>query len=107
MKDLAMRMVFFRRPKPKQFGYKPMYYDAEKEELVERRKELEGISAGDPRARLKADIRRKWKRDDQKNVSSTYSGVRIIIYLFIIVLSVYFIFFTDFIQGIFQIFGGK
>lgn len=101
-----MKLVFFKRPKPKPFNYRPLYYDPEKEALEERRKELGLIHDGDPRARLKAEIRRKWRRGGDEG-RSTYQGIRIIIYLFIIVLSVYFIFFTDFIQNLITIFGGN
>ena len=101
-----MKIVFFKRPKPRKFNYKPLYYDPVKEEMEERRKELEGISEGDPRARLKAEIRRKWRRNDEER-PSTNQGIRIIIYLLIIALSVYFIFFTDLIQNMFTIFGGN
>lgn len=103
---LIMKIVFFRRPKPKQFSYRPLYYDPEKEAREKRKKELGLIEEGDPRARLKSEIRRKWRRNDDTR-PSTYNGVRIIFYLLIIVLSVYFIFFTDFIQNLFKIFGGN
>lgn len=106
LNSYKMKIVFFKRPKPKQFNYKPMYYDPVKEEMEERRKELEGISEGDPRARLKAEMRRKWRNRDD-STPSTYKGISIIIYLLVVILSVYFIFFTDFIQNLISIFGGN
>jgi hypothetical protein len=101
-----MKLVFFKRAKPRQFNYKPIYYDPVKEELEERKKEIDAISGGDPRARLKAEIRRKWHHRDDSS-GTTYRGIRIIIYLFIAVLSIYFIFFTNFIENLFKVFGGQ
>jgi hypothetical protein len=101
-----MKLVFFRRQKPRGFNYKPIYYDPVKEELEERKKELDAISEGDPRARLKAEIRRKWHHRDDTG-GSTYKGVRIILYLFVAILSIYFIFFTNFIENLLRAFGGK
>jgi hypothetical protein len=102
-----MRLVFFKRHKPRRFDYKPIYYDPVQEELDERKKELDAISEGDPRARLKAEIRRKWHRRDEGTGSSTYKGIRIIVYFFIAILSIYYIFFTDLIENMFKIFGGR
>ena len=100
-----MSLFFTRRPKPRKYDYKPVYYDAEKEEMEERKKELEEIREGDPRARLKSEMRRKWhKRGENKDKSS--SAIRTIIYLTIFGLSVYLLFFTDFLKNLLSYFNG-
>lgn len=105
--DAYMALVFFRSPKPKRFEYKPLYYDQERDELEERKRELGLISEGDSQARLRAEIRRKWKRGAAKPRSSSASYLRTLIYLFIVVISVYVIFFTDLLKNIFFIFGAE
>jgi hypothetical protein len=100
-----MSLFFTRRPKPRKFDYRPVYYDAEKEELEERRKELEGIQEGDPKARLKSAMRRKWRRRDEEKDKSS-SAIRTIIYLIIFGLSVYLLFFTDFLKNLLSFFNG-
>ena len=62
-----MRIVFFKRPKPRQFDYKPIYWDEEKEKLEERRKRIEraGKEKTDEEIKedLKIEIDRKWRRN--------------------------------------------
>ena len=100
-----MSLFFTRRPKPRQYDYKPVYYDAEKEELEERKQELEGIREGDPKARLKSEMRRKWhRREGDRDKSS--SAIRTVIYLLIFGLSVYLLFFTDFLKNLLSFFNG-
>ena len=92
-----MRIVFLRRSKPKPFNYQPVYYDPIKEEAEKRKEELDLIGKGDPRARMKAEIRRKWHRDEG-NKSSRSSAIRTLIYIFIIASAIYLFFFTDFLE---------
>jgi len=97
-----MGLVFFNRPKPRRFDYKPVYYDQEKEELEERKKELGKLSEGDPHARLKADIRRRWHRGGERKTSERV--IRSIFYMLIIILATYFIFFTNVLQNLLSVF---
>ena len=87
-----MQIVFFRRPKPKQFDYKPRYYDEEKEKQEKRRRELEKAGSGDT-ASLRGEIERRWRIADRKNRAKA-KGVNVLIYLAIVALLVYFIFFV-------------
>jgi len=98
-----MGLVFFNRPKPRKFDYKPVYYDQEQDEMEERKKELGLLEKGDSHANLKADIRRKWKRGDSTE-TVTNKAIRSIIYMVILLLSAYLIFFTDFLKNIVSIF---
>lgn len=101
-----MPLVFFRRPKPRQFNYRPIYYDQEKEEIEERMKEIEAIRSGDPHARLKAEIRRKWQRGNS-NEDKRYNYMRYALYFVVFALSVYLLFFTDFLTRFLTIFLGN
>jgi hypothetical protein len=98
-----MKFVFFSRPKPRQFNYKPIYYDPAKEEAEVRRKSRSSLQAGDPREHLRSEIRRKWKIDrsetDKKN-----KLIRIVFYIIIAAFSIYIIFFTDLINKLVSLF---
>nr|NQU93234.1 hypothetical protein [Bacteroidota bacterium] len=87
-----MQIVFFKRPKPKQFDYKPRYYDEEKERIEKRRKELENAGKGDT-AFLKSEIDRRWHRIDRKNREKS-KRINLLVYLIIIAILLYFLFFV-------------
>jgi len=78
-----MRFIMFRTPQPKQFSYKPRYYDEEKERM-ERRKAEMGYE------------------------SKLSHGEGIIYYLFyavVILGGIYVIFFTGFVDKLVALFG--
>ncbi|OYT12815.1 MAG: hypothetical protein B6I19_08280 [Bacteroidetes bacterium 4572_114] len=85
-----MKIVFFKTPKPKQFDYKPRYYDEEKERKEKRRKEMEQSGQGDT-SFMRSEIDRRWRTIDRKNRNKA-RGINLLIYLAIIALLVYFIF---------------
>jgi hypothetical protein len=93
-----MKIVFFKRPKAKPFEYKPLYYDKEKDERKQRRREL-GLANNEveKRAMVKGELQRRWKGDDYKKEKEGQRK-RIIIYLILIGFVTYYIFFTDFLQ---------
>jgi hypothetical protein len=93
-----MKITFFSRARPRRFDYKPMYYDQEKEEAEERRKQIEKLGEGDAREKLRADIHRHW-RTERAYTDNSYKVIRTILYLFVIILAIYLIFFTDFINN--------
>jgi hypothetical protein len=92
-----MNIFFFKRPKPRPFNYKPIYYDPEKEEAENRKKALEGLQSNDPREKMRADIRRRWKID-RKAKDKKPQLIRFLFYIFIALFCVYLIFFTDFVD---------
>jgi len=93
-----MNIVFFKRARPRQFNYKPMYYDPEKEALEQRRREL-GLSPDmDRKERLRAEMHRKWTRGSKGPATS--SIIRIIMYAFLAFLVIYVVFFTDLIKNL-------
>lgn len=93
-----MKLVFFSRPKPKQFDYKPIYYDKEKDEREQRKKELGITDSEDHLDQLRARLSRKWRYERNQD-KKRYSEIRTIIYLLVVAMAVYLIFFTDFIRN--------
>jgi len=88
-----MKIVFFKTPKPKQFNYKPIYYDQEKEELEERKRQL-GIDTGDGKnPDLKSMIARNWRRRDRDPSRKKSSKISLFIFLIIIIFLLYVFFF--------------
>ncbi len=92
-----MKIVFFHTPKPKKFEYKPLYYDTEKEEREQRRKELglEGESS-DHKSFFRGELQKKWRNGGK--VNNKKSRLRSVIYLGILLMAIYYIFFTNFVQ---------
>jgi hypothetical protein len=92
-----MNIFFFKRPKPRPFNYKPIYYNPEKEEAEERKKALDALQDRDPREHMRAEIRRKWKVE-RKAADKKSDILRIFFYMFLAGFSIYLIFFTDFVD---------
>jgi predicted transcriptional regulator len=85
-----MKIVAFKVGKPKQFNYKPLFYNKEKEEMQERLKkysEPEQIEA----ERLRSKIKETWRLKDTRN--HQLSKRTLYIYLAGAILLIYFIFF--------------
>lgn len=87
-----MQIVFFSRPKPRQFEYKPRYYDEEKERREERRKALADAESG-VQTNLKRDIDMRWRRIDRRNRHKSKS-INLLVYLVIVAFLIYFLFFV-------------
>jgi hypothetical protein len=80
-----------------------MYYDPAKEEAEERRKTIGSLQSGDPRERLRAEIRRKWKVE--RNESEKKSQlIRIFFYILFTGFVVYIIFFTNLVNNLVSLF---
>jgi hypothetical protein len=98
-----MSFFFFKRPKPRQFNYKPLYYDPDKEEAEERKRTRNALQGNDPKERMRAEIRRRWKTDrtppDNRN-----NIIRILIYVIFSFFALYLIFFTDFVNKLVSLF---
>ena len=85
---------FFKIPKPRQFNYKPVFYDANKEELKEReqviKQELGLTDENDPRVSIRNRIRREYNR--KRNVGTDRkSSLRLVIIIMILLAIAYFI----------------
>lgn len=101
-----MRFVTFRTPKPKQFKYKPRYYDEDVDALEKRKAELGYDSKVSHHESLKLQMSKRWRKSDANYQRSPLS--RMITYLFVIVVivgGVYVIFFTEFVEKLIALFG--
>lgn len=98
-----MKIIFFKRPKTRQFNYKPLYYDPDQEEAKERQKLKDALNSTDPAERMRAQIRRRW-RTDQKEPSSGTNYVRIFIYIAFATFMIYFLFFTNIVDKLVSLF---
>jgi len=86
---------FFKLPKHKKFNYQPLYYDPEKEERAERKREIE-IELGVKReegGNYKPTIRRGSMRNyyRKNNKVRRQSNVRLVIIFVVLVLLAYLI----------------
>ena len=101
-----MRFTFFQTPKPKQFKYRPRYYDKDKEELERRKAELGYNSTLSHQETLRRQINKRWRRAIPETGTGSFS--RLLYYLFyavVIIGGVYVIFFTAFVDKLVAFFG--
>ncbi len=88
-----MKIVAFHTPKPRQFSYKPLYYDQRKEELEELKKKYSGEkseSGVSPDFREK--LRNSWRVKEKK--TGSISKITLLVYLVLVALIIYYIFFS-------------
>jgi len=101
-----MRFVTFRTPKPKQFKYKPRYFDEDIEALEKRKAELGYDSKVSHQESLKLQMSKRWRKSDSGYERSTISKMMTYLIIgFIIVGGIYLIFFTDFVEKLIALFG--
>jgi len=87
-----MKLIGIRTPKPRQYAYKPVFFDPEKEEQEKRKKELEDIGEYVPGSQLKERMRLKRTRiDDDLKKKSRRSSILITILLLAILLYIIFV----------------
>ncbi len=98
-----MIFTFFKRPKPRSFNYRPIYYDPVKEEAEERKKARDSMQSGDPGEHMRAEIRRRWKID-RSPVNKNAQVIRLLIFVVSAFFAIYLIFFTDFINNLVSVF---
>lgn len=98
-----MKLTLFHIPKSKQFDYKPLYYDKEKDEREQRKKELGISNSNDKTTLFRGDLQKRWKKD-RANQKRQLSKMRFLIYLLLIVFTVYLFFFTNFIEKLVSLF---
>jgi len=88
-----MKISFFSRPKPRQFNYKPIYYDKKKEEQEKLREKMGLSDKLGTEERIRARMRYQWERKKEKTKRSRAERNRLLIYLAIIVLLIYLLYF--------------
>ena len=100
---MAFRITFFRMPNPRRFTYTPIYYDPIKERIEEARarvakEEEEKAHVNERRNYAPGQIvRGSFQRsfDERRRPSGNSTLIRVVIYLTVIVLFLFFYFFTD------------
>ncbi|MHC1774058.1 MAG: hypothetical protein AB9834_01475 [Lentimicrobium sp.] len=85
-----MKIVAFKTRKPRQFNYKPLFYDKQKEEMEERLRKYSEPEQPDVN-RLRSKIRQTWRVKEKKNFR--LSRMTMYVYLAGAILLIYFIFF--------------
>mgnify|MGYP006906715740 CR=1 FL=1 len=78
-----MKITFLHRPKPRQYSYKPVFYNPEEEERKER------MAEPGSRDHLRQEIRQKWGQNRSRKKSSSLS---LMLYILIILGMLYLIF---------------
>ncbi|MBU2556520.1 MAG: hypothetical protein KJ578_01920 [Bacteroidetes bacterium] len=100
-----MRFVLFRTSKPKRFNYKPRYFNPE-QEAMERKKATLGLNAKlTEQEALRMRMSSKWRKQNPADFSDRYKRMSFIVYGSVILVGIYVIFFTDFIDNLIKAFG--
>ncbi len=100
-----MGFFVFRTPKPKEFKYTPRYYDPKKEELERRKAELGLKNELSHNEELRLRMSRRWRKGSDEGKSTLSKTITYLIYGTFIILSIYFILFTDVIENVLRSFG--
>lgn len=84
-----MKISFLHRPKPKQFSYKPRFYDPVKEDIEERIKahHLEGDAAAGER--IKLNFKREWEKKKAERKRARSGRMRLLVMLVLLALLLY------------------
>jgi len=87
-----MKLIGFKTIKPRKFSYKPMFYNQDSEEFVNRLHEATQ-GGNDPNSEvLRIKMQKSWKLREKQEKKR--AGIRnLMIALFLIILLIYFIFF--------------
>ncbi len=100
-----MRLVFFRTPKAKKFGYQPRYYDAKKVEWERRKAELGYQSELNNEEQLRLRMSSRWQKDIISGNKKASRLLTYLIYAVFIVGSIYVILFTNLVENFLALFG--
>lgn len=83
-----MKLRFLHTPKPKQFNYKPLYYDEQKEKREQRIKDLSGESQEYNPERLRTKLSEKFNERRSMEKQKVFNS-RSIVYILILVGGLY------------------
>lgn len=100
-----MKFVMFRTSKPKQYNYKPRYYDPAKEAL-ERKKAILGLETKlTEQEELRSRMSARWRQRNPVEFGEKYKRMSFIVYGSVILFGIYVIFFTELIDNMIRAFG--
>ncbi len=100
-----MRLVFFRTPKAKKFGYQPRHYDAKKEEWERRKTELGYKSGLTKEEQLRLKMSSRWQKGVVSGNDRTRRLLTYFVYAAFILGSIYVILFTNLVENFLTLFG--
>jgi len=102
-----MKFTTFKTPKPKDFSYKPRYYDKAKDERDRRRTELGYESKFGEHDSLRMKMANRWRKGEEVEARPITKLLTYLVYATVIFGSIYFIFFTDIVDNLVALFGVK
>jgi cytochrome c-type biogenesis protein CcmH/NrfG len=90
-------ITFFKTPKPKRFEYTPQYYDARKEALQEREKQIKqemGLADDDAQrvSLIRGQMRRQYEQKMKGRINKG-SSLRLVVIFIILCLLAYYMFY--------------
>jgi hypothetical protein len=89
---MVMNIVFFKRPQPKKFDYKPLYYNERKDELDQRKKRMEITDSEEKKEAIKSEIHYRWGlHRKSKGKGSLTNIIFYFVALVIIIMFVYYL----------------
>ncbi len=100
-----MRLVFFKTPKSKKFGYQPRYYDAKKEEWERRKAELGYKSDLSKEEQLRLKMSSRWQKGADADNKRATRLLTYFVYAVFIFGSIYVILFTGLVENFLKLFG--
>lgn len=95
MKAPLLKTRFFKLKSARQFDYIPMYYDADKERMEERKERIAKELAAEPLSKEALTMRMKFDRNHARRQSAKrerWSSIRLILILMVLVFVCYKIF---------------
>jgi hypothetical protein len=86
-KFITMKLTFLHRPKPRQFSYKPVFYNPDEENKPKR--DPSGEVSLSQQDRLRKEMAEKWRLNRKRNKSA---NMTLLLYILIIIGMLYLIF---------------
>lgn len=85
-----MSFTFLHRPKPKKFGYKPVFYKMEEEDVDDKKRRIINPKEN-KELDLKDKIKKSWGRELRHSSISQENILRTIVVLVLLILTIFFV----------------
>lgn len=90
-----MKVSFFKTDKPKEFFYRPLYYNESKEEIEKIKQLASDQTELELPERMRIRLQHSWRdRHNRRRGATAVSRTRFLVYLAALALLIYFIFFA-------------
>lgn len=90
-----MKITGFKRPNPKQFEYKPLYYNPRKEELEQVIEQYENPEEARKVEKIRERLEKRWDIHRNHKGKNKTSNTSLFLYLLVIFAIVYVLFFSE------------